>query len=221
MKFKVSDDFLQMRLNSLKRFKTKQELNALLVSDDDPVETLLAELTDIVPINEAEAYAFLLKLREISGGEDIEFIITCPNCTTMNNPRLPIEVCFVFDDYIWNDQVLPKGMFTSPDSIINSTELDNISLRDYNKLTEILYEQADNMLKLTHKTPCRKCRQHLDIFVDPRKVFSKTNLSGIYQDYINISMFSHNGKLDIDELYPFEREIFQSLIEEKMKPDDK
>ena len=215
MTWKVPDNFFFDRLNQLKRFNTLQEKNALLVEDTEPVSSILKELTDLTPINELEAQAFLLKLREISVGDEIELIVTCPHCNTMNNPFFPIEKCFNKIPLKFKGKKIPYGLFTTPETIINT---DNLSLKDYSKLEKLLKEQNNNLLKLRHGFMCRKCNQKIFIDIDPRKVFSKSTLTKIYDDYVKISMFTHNGKQDIDLLYPFERELYQTLIEAELAP---
>lgn len=227
MEFIVPQDFLSQRCDSLKRIKTWQEKEALLVEDDKSVFEFVKPLLPkgIFPINELEADAFILKIREISIRDDFSFISTCIECKTMNEYKPTIS------DYLNLNQdetktevelstgkvTLPQGLFTKPESIINTEVLEEMSIGDYNAIEKGLFEQNSKILTYTYVGNCRKCGTGALLEITPRKDFSISSLSGLYKDYIEISSFTSNSKTDIDDLYPFEREIFNSLLEEKTK----
>ncbi len=218
MKFTKSANFLEDRLSSMESYTTLQEKEALLVSDDDPIEKIVKEITDIEPINEKEAEAILVKSREISVSNKIEYVVSCKNCGATNNFNVSTEPFFNFDiDYHYHNNLIPKGIFESPDDIINNTEADNISLREYNELDDMIAQQNETIFTKISFQMCRTCKTEIKIKIDPRDIFSKSSIKSIYRDYVNISMYSNNSKLDIDTLYPFERELFNNLIAEKME----
>ncbi len=218
MEFSVPQNFLRDRLESLVRITTEIEKEALMIDDEAPILELVASMTDVVPINNLEAEAFLVKIREISAGDSPEYMITCPECQAMNNLFITIDEFFDFDTpYQLNGIDMPIGLFTSIEEIINNTELENISIKDYNELETLILQQNSKIFKTYTTKPCRKCNRSLTVEIDPRVFFSKSTLADIYQDYINISMFTHNGKRDIDTLYPFEREIYNNIISDRMK----
>ncbi len=218
-KFKVPFNFLEERMNSLTKITTSQEREALLVDDDEDIRKILQIMTDLIPINDLEAELFLLKIREISVGEDIDYIMTCSDCQTMNNFKVNVSDCWDLSINSYENEEYPVGLFTSLESIINNTILEDMSLIEISKLEEFLNEQNDKIYDPFITKTCRKCDASMLIHVDARAVISNSNLSELYKDYINISMFTNNGKLDIDSLYPFEREIFVNLISDKMKDD--
>ncbi len=217
IEFLVPLDFLESRLKELKMITSAQERNALMVDDNKSDSELLEKLTDLVPINDLEAQAFLIKIRETSVQDQIEYIVNCSECGTMNSLKIDTSDCIDLSPSYYNDQQFPVGVFTSLDSIINNEVIDKISIRDYQELENIMKKQNEQIVKKLHTKHCRKCRNEIDIFIDPRAIFTKSTLSSIYSDYVNISMYSNNGKLDIDSLYPFEREIYNSMITDKLK----
>ncbi len=201
-------------------YTTSQEKAALLVSDDDPLEKVLSKLTDIPPMNEKEAEALMVKAREISVSTKIEYIISCKGCGTTNNFMIPIEPFFDFEiDYYYHNKIIPKGIFESPDDIINNAEADNLTLLEYNDLDDIISKQNETIFTKVSIQYCRTCKKEMTVKIDPRDVFSKSSLKSLYRDYVNISMYSNNSKLDIDTFYPFERELYNNLIAEKMNDD--
>jgi len=219
--FIVPENFLEDRLSRLEKIITRQEKEALLVDDEEPIEDIVKILTDIVPINHFEAEAFLIKIREISGGDIIEYIQTCPHCEVMNDIQITTsELIDLKVPSKFKDFTVPIGLFTELDSIINNKDMDEMTIGEYTALERFVRDRNDKILKRYIDRVCRKCTGTFTIQVEPRDIFSKSTLSSIYKDYVNISMFTNNGSLDIDSLYPFEREIYNNLIQEKMQTED-
>lgn len=227
MKFIVPNDFLSQRCKRLKKIKTWQEKEALLIDDESSLAEFLEPLlpVDIVPINDLEANAFILKIRENSISDEFSYISTCIDCKVMNEYKptvsdflnLNLKETETKVELSSETIILPQGLFTAPESIINSTQLEEMSIGDYNLIEKALFEQNDKILKYTYIGNCRKCGTGALLEVNPRENFSISTLSGLYKDYIEISTFTSNSKLDIDDLYPFEREIYNSLLNEKTK----
>ena len=227
MEFLVPQDFLSQRCDSLKRIKTWQEKEALLVEDSKSIFEFIKPLLPegLFPINELEADAFLLKIREISIRDDFSFISTCIECQTMNEytPAISKYLNLNYDETKTEVNLstgkitLPQGLFTKPESIINTRDRETMTIGDYNAIEKGLFEQNGKILTYTYVGKCRKCGTGALLEVTPRKDFSISSLSGLYKDYIEISSFTSNSKSDIDDLYPFEREIFNSLLDEKTK----
>lgn len=225
MTFIVPDNDLEQKLNKLKRFNTLQEKNALLVEDEKPIYDVVSELTDQIPENELEANMFLLKLREISVSDTIDMIITCPHCGALNDNSISLENFIninspkIFKDSSGKSIKLPIGCFNSVEDIINNKEAERLTLKEYNEIEKLLIEQNNDFLGEA-VVSCRICKKDMKVEINPRINFSKSSLSSIFQEYVDISIFSNNGKLDIDSLYPFEREIFVSLIKDKINSED-
>ncbi len=221
MNYEVSGTFLKDRLDSLEKITTKQEKEALLLDDEDDVRRILKCFTNLVPINDLEADAMLLKIREISIGDDIQFTKRCDSCDVVNELQVLVSEVLHLDKITkFKNKPMPVGLFTQIESIINNTIIDDMNLADYKKLEEALSNQNDEIITKLVEKSCWKCNSPISIYVEPKLVFSKATLSSIYKDYVSISMFSHNSTLDIDSLYPFEREIYVSLISDKLKEDE-
>jgi len=225
--FLVPQDFLSQRVQQIKRIKTWQEKEALLIDDDSSLAEFLEPLLPkgMVPINDLEADAFILSIRENSISDEFAYISTCVECTVMNEYKptvsdfLNLKHDETKTEFTINTGTftLPQGLFTSPDSIINTSELEQMSIGDYTIIEKAIYEQNGKILKYTDIGNCRKCGTGSLLEVEPRDSFSISTLSGLYKDYVNISTFTNNSKLDIDDLYPFEREIYNNLLDEKTK----
>ena len=206
------------RVRRLKRYTSKQEKEALLLEDYEPLEKLFRILqpdTDIVPINDLEIVAFIYKLREISVNDIVEFIRVCDDkeCGFQNLYGIEIKEFFgeesEIEDIEINGKVIPKGIYTSLDEVIDTDEM---TLKDIKKYEDMLLKRTDKIFNPFIKKPCRKCGKELEISLDPRSMISKTNVSGIYQEYTQISFYTSNSKLDIDDMYPFERELTIGLV---------
>ena len=187
----------------------------LLVDDNKPFAAVLKELSDIEPLNETEAELMLFKLREISVSDIAEFMITCGQCQAMTEYNVEIEEFFdLGETFTVAGEVLPKGYFENIEEIINTNiDLDEIPLKIYNDIESVIKKQNNSIFPIVTRH-CRKCNNPIELELDIRTNFSKSTPAGIYQDYVDISIFSHNGKLDIDSMWPFEREIFVSLIKD-------
>ena len=208
---------LKERVNSLTRFNTLQEKSALLVDDDEPISKIVSELTTVKSYNENEAKLFLYKLREISVEDNLEMLVTCPHCNIMNQEYIDINKFYNLDvKKYYKDVELPFGFFDSPEDVINNTKLtDSLSLKEYNDIEKLIHDQNNEIFNDVSSI-CRSCKKEIIITFDIKSNFSKSTLKSIYTDYINISMYTNNGVKDIDSLYPFEREIYINLIEDKI-----
>jgi hypothetical protein len=218
--FLVPVDFLKERLNSLKKFSTELEKESLFVDDDEDIREILKIFTDVVPINDLEAEALLLKLREISVGDEIEYIVTCHHCKMMNNIVVLTSDFYDLKPVEYKGNVIPVGLFSSIDTIINNEEMEKLNVAQYSELDDFIKERNSKVFTKESIKRCRKCGGSISIIIDPRSVYTKSTLADIYKDYVNITMFTNSGKLDVDSLYPFEREIFNNLIADKLKTDE-
>ncbi len=214
IKFIVSHDFLEKRLNKLEKFTTKQEIEGLLVEDDESIINILSKLSDIEPINEDEAKIFLLKLREISVDDKMESLLSCSHCGTVNQFQFDINEFINYDTFYFNDVLIPQGIFKAASDILSDKDLDKMTFKEYEKLDEIIKEQNESFLQNSSRT-CRKCKKDIMIDIDIRTIFSKNNVSSLYKEYATLMTVSNNGKLDIDSMYPFERTLFLNLLTEK------
>jgi hypothetical protein len=73
------------------------------------------------------------------------------------------------------------------------------------------------ILNLEIQRPCRKCGAQNPVMINPVKIMSTSTLGGIYDEYFNLSFYLHQGKSDIDLLYPFERELMLKMLKKKVE----
>jgi hypothetical protein len=210
MKYKIKNDWFKKRIKSLKRYTSKQEMDVLLLEDSATLIDVAKILTDVEPLNEYDAGALILKLRELSVSDVIEVTVACGHCDFMN--LYEIEINEFFDFKITGK--FPQGVFEDLNEI---TDADDMILKTYNKLNKELQDQTRKFFKLTTKRVCKRCGKDIDIAINPKDTVSKSSPTKIFKEYLDISFYTHNSKLDIDSMYPFQREITISLINEKIK----
>lgn len=213
MKYKIEDDWFKKRLNSLTPYTSKEEKALLLLDDDASIFEMLDLISDVKPKNEYEALALFFKYCAISVSDLIEATQECPNCKFANPIQVEIDEFFNLE----KKYDFPVGIFTTPDDIINTKRADKIILNDYNKLTADLIEQSKNVFKISVKRKCIKCSSQFDIIINPKTLISKSSASSIFREYIDISYFTANSILDIDTMFPYEREIYLNILKEKLK----
>jgi hypothetical protein len=213
MKFKEVN--YQEKIDSLKKFTTKQERNALLVDDNESIFKILEELTDIKAVNEEEAEYLLFKLRDISVSDTFNLIVHCEHCAAIND--VTVETTNFLDENTleFKGVTIPFGFYNSVEDLLSDEEIDKLTWAEYGDLENILLE--GNFKTKPHKIPCRKCKGDMTIIIDIRELFSKSSIKRIYQEYTDISMYSNNGFNDIDSMYPYEREVMASLITQNLQ----
>jgi len=206
------------RLKDVRRYNSWQEKEALLLSLSDEVDVIeIANILGLNPINNLEAEALILKAREKSVSESIEITSSCPKCKYINLYNVEIEDMF-FKDKINNN--LPEGLFESiseiPDDVLN---LDNLSIEEYDKLENDIIINNEKIFSTQIELTCFSCGVKYFTQIEPIKSISKFPISNLYEQYTDITYFSHMTKKDVDEMYPFEREIFLGLIQKKEDED--
>jgi len=219
--FTKPDLYLPNKLDGLTRFNSRQEKDALLVDDDKPLSDIVKVLTDVTPLNETEAGIILLQLRANSVTDLVEYIVTCSECNAMSDFNISISefINLKSEFYIHTEEgefLLPIGVFESASEVINSLYLDVCSIKTIKHIEQVIEEQNKFILNNVTRE-CKKCSNKIEFELDPRENFSKSTTSSIYQDYVDITLHTNNGFNDIDNLYPFEREIVISLVEKHQK----
>ena len=213
MEYTKSFDWFDKRLKSLKKYTSAQELEALTLPDESLPSEILEVLSDIKPLNELEALALIYKLREISVSDLIEITIPCGHCEYMNIYNIEIEEYFSTVP----DSLLPPGIFTEVEDIINTKKADDLILKEYFKIKKELLSNSTTIFSASIKRKCDKCKESLDISIAPLSIISKSSLGSIFKEYVDISYYSNMTKLDVDSMYPFQREITLNLLSEKIK----
>ena len=216
-KYTRSSNYFEDKLKSLKRYTTRQEKEFLLLEDDVTYTERLRVLSDVKPLNEYEAIALMFKLREISVSNIIELQKRC-SCGSTNLYQINTAEFFNFNpEPISGFEDLPVGLFFGLDDVINTKITDDMIIRDYNKLEKDLLDRSVKIFKLNTTKICQKCGNDIVIDINPVHIMSKSNPASIYKEYLNISFYTNNSKLCIDSMYPFEREIYIGLLNEKLE----
>lgn len=216
MDFLKEQDYLKKKFKKLKKYTTFQEKEVLLMEDDATFTEILAVLSDVEPLNETEAAALILKLREISVSDLLSVIQECKSCNQMNSFEIEIEEFFdltPIPDY----PDFPIGIFHNIYDVINTTTYDNLILSECNNLKKILEEQANKVFVPFTTKRCRVCGTNIKVGINPKDAISKSGTANIYTEYLTLSYYTHMTKLDVDSMFPYERELFLNLLKEKLK----
>ncbi len=213
MEYLKSKNFLEDKLNSLKKYTTYQEKEALLLEDDASFSETVAILSDITPINELEAVAMIFKLREISVSDIIELTQTCPHCNYPDIHQIEIKEFFNFKSTL----DIPIGLFENIDDIINTSYTNDLILSEYIRIEEELEQQNTKVFRPYVFKYCKRCSSQLKFDVHPKSIISKSGPSNIFKEYMNLTFYSSMNKKDVDDMFPYEREIFLNLLKEKLK----
>lgn len=205
---------LRDKLVKIKRFTSFQEKEALLESSSNKDIIKISNILGLNPNNELEAEAMILKAREISVSEVIEVTSDCPVCKKINLYNIDVSTMF-FNSKL--NSALPEGLFEDLSQLPEkySGALEDLDLDEYNKLEDDLLENNKAIFNTIADVSCMFCGEKYKISIDPIGSISKFNLTNIYEQYSDITYFSNMTKKDVDDMYPFEREIFMGLIQKK------
>jgi len=212
IEFKVEHNFLKKRLESIKRFTCKEEKEILLTGEDS---TSFSEICDILkitkPINELEGIAFIIKSSEHSVSDIYSSMDECPNCGIINENIIELENIINID--IESD--IPIGLFDTPEDIINNTDI--LLLKDYNDIQDKINTNNKKILDLLIKSECRSCKTKTEFTISPLVFISKSSLVGFYEECFSLTYYGGLSLDDINNLYPFEREIYLGLTQKKIE----
>jgi hypothetical protein len=213
--FKVEHHFLKNRLKNLQRFTCLQEKEALLLGDEEIdfklIYNVLSNDSELQPINDLEAIAFIIEMSKNSVSDIFNLMYECVNCNLMNEAIIDLEQIINLDF----DSDIPIGLFETPDDIINNS--DSLIVKDYNELQELINENNKKILSLEHTDKCRSCRFENTHAITPLKFISKVSLSGFYEETFALTYYSHISLNDINNLYPFERELYLGITKKKLE----
>jgi len=214
-KFNKEKDYLKNKLNKLDLYTSKQEKLALIKKEDISIFEILKIISpDSNPTNELEALIFIIKLSEISVSDIIEKIFECSNCSNVNEISIELQDLINLDIECEISN-FPIGIFETPDDIFDNP--DNLPLKDYNKISDIIEENNLKIFNVHLNPKCRTCKTENNIVINPIDLISRTTIAGIYDEYFNISFYSHNTIRDIDSMFPFERELYLSLLKKQIE----
>ena len=212
MKFKLDHNYLPDKLSRINRYTSKDEKDALLLEDSasfTEIAEVLLRNSDVSILNEPEAVALIFKAREISVSDVIDTTITCGSCGYQNVVQL--EIGPMFHD---TGSTIPQGVFTDINEILSEEAQDDLVLRDLDQVEEEL--KTPMFSPIQHKN-CKKCNSVMNVTINPRSIISISNISSIYREYFDLTMYTNNTTDSIDNTYPFEREFYLSLLKDKLK----
>lgn len=201
------------KLKKVKRYNSFQEKEALLsILDEDSIDIInTSKILGLSPVNKLEAEALIMKAREISVSESIELTSSCPNCDYINMTSVDIPSMFFKGEI---DSKIPEGIYEDL-SEVDIEGLEDLELDKYNELENKLESNNKNIFDNVVEINCLSCKYKYQTKIEPLKFISKFSISNLYEQYSDITYYSHMNKSDVDNMYPFEREIFIGLIQKK------
>jgi len=223
--FTKERNFFQNRLELIPRYRTKEEKEALLLEDGSELYEYFEKLcpkSPIKPINTVEYIAFIFKARSISVSDEISLVLNCSKCKAVNDVKIEIDDIIKIDKHpILNEKFMlnfPIGLFEEVEEILDDNTLENLSIYQYDLIHNLIRHNTELMLNLQPEWSCRieKCKFKNNVIIDPIAFMSKVNLSGLYTEIFNLSFYSSNSIPDIEQLYPFERNIYLQLTKKEV-----
>jgi ribosomal protein S27E len=198
-------------LESAPRYYTFQEKEFLIsiLETKDPI--ILASKLELKPKNNLEAIAMIFQARKKSVSEIIELQVKCPSCSSIDFHNVDIDTLF-FKDIDKIDESINCGLY---DDIGDLEDIDDLPIDEINKYEDKIYNNNKCIFDPNIYVTCKSCGKPFISFIDYTTIVSKYPIKNIYQQYLDMVQFTNMNKLDVDNMPPFEREIFMSLIQER------
>lgn len=216
MEFKLNrtlQEYKDLLTYEVSPYNSFQEKTALIKQSDGEKNPIrIAKILGLNPSNRFEAIAMIFKARENSVDDLIEFNYKCKECGFLDLKSISISDMFFKDDI---DESLPIGIFETLDEIISEEDINNLSIKEFNELEKKLFKNNLAIFDPSIVLTCSKCKNREKTVFDISSVVSKTTLKNIYEQYLDLTYFSNITKYDVDNMYPFEREVFLGLIQKK------
>jgi hypothetical protein len=218
----MTKDEYKQYLNNVKGYNTLQEKNALLLSfveessPEDFKKTLEFETEEIKSTNDLETIAMIFKSREKSVDENIGITMACDHCNFMTLYSIPIDSLFFNENNGILDESIPIRLMDSIDDIYHEIgNIDNLSLKEIQEIEEKVTHNNKIIFNPVTKITCKKCLLENKLKINYRDIISKNTIKNLYEQYLDITQYTNMTKQDVDNLPPFEREIFINLIQER------
>jgi hypothetical protein len=219
--FTKEKDYLKNRLESISRYKTKDEKNVLLLDDEEydlrvHLKTLYPD--GIEPINDGEASAFIYKAREISVSDVIEMVLECSMCNTINDVTVDLTEIINTDIEVPDYPDFPIGLFETVEDIMSPEDSDNLVLWENNKILKIIRDNNEKIIDPTMLFECRKktCKHINKISISPLGILSKVTLTGLYNEIYTLMFHAGTTFEDVENLYPFERSLYIQIAQRSL-----
>jgi hypothetical protein len=207
----------------LEPYTTAQEKELILIqayTDAVDVENLDDALRickfegDIRSLTLQEKILLLWKYREISISDKIEVKFHCPHCGSLCENSINISNLYT------------PALEPSETVYDNMDETGEVNISDDADLDDYINASKDIVKHIGHynfvkSCKCLKCKKDININLsDPKFVLdnmSDKSLQGMYSQYNTLVYFGHYTKLDIDSMYPFERDVLSGILEKTLK----
>ena len=195
-------------------YNTLQEKNACIYLMENNDSIKVAKLLGLKPTNPLEAVAMIFQSRKKSVSEIIEVKSTCVHCNSEDFYFIDIDSLF-FNKGI--DESIPIKLIEEMDEIETylSKDINNMDISEFNKIESIIINNNRNIFNNITNIKCKKCQKDFDIRINYTDIISKFPIKNIYEQYLDLVQFTNMIKNDVDNMPPFEREIFIGLIQER------
>jgi len=228
IEFKVPKNYLEQKLKKLDkhRYRTKHEKEVLIHDESDDPFVYLDILTqlpkELYPKSEVECLVYLMYLRAISVSDYLDIMHKCESCGTLNEIQIDLFQLIKTDlkvdnKYNYDFSNFPIGVFKNIDEILDEKISDELPILVFNYIEQIIDENNLKIINLIHEYNCRKCKKQNMIYINPMKILSRVELTGLYKEIFSLTYFTNNSITEIEELYPFERNIYLNLTDESIK----
>ena len=200
---------------SIYNSKAEKDTSILLLEEGkySPLEIAKSLNISPEPSNNLEAIAMIFMSRKKSIGEGIETTIKCPYCNHKDFYFFNIDNLFFKDSDTISEEVPVKLINDIED--IDDEFINNISLEELSYYEDIIISNNKKIFDNNIEVTCNNCKEKFKTSINYEKIISKFSIKNIYEQYLDLSTLGNMSKRDIDEMPPYEREIFLGIIQER------
>lgn len=217
---------------TLKPYLTSQERDILIYSSvteklniDDIIEMLSPNIEYSGTLTKAEKISILYKLREISIGDEIDVKYACGGC------KRTIETSISVSDIIENREIRDykgfklKEVFSNDiNKYVQNINADELDIDVYDDLADYIEQ---NKVKFSFEVPsmCPLCNHINNVNIEDTKFIidnlSEDVIATFYKSCADMIFHGNYSKESIDNMYPFERNIFIGLLNKQLEEKNK
>jgi ribosomal protein S27E len=201
-------------LSDIKGYNSLQEKDAIIQVMNNESPTEIAKTLGLNPDNDLEAIAMIFQSRKKSVSEIIEVQIKCPSCNTNDFYFINIDDLF-FKNIDKLDLSIPIKLINDIEDIEKLGISDDMSIEEFNQLEEKIVENNKIIFNNNLTVHCKACGNPILTSINYQDIISKFPIKNIYEQYVDITQFTNMNKSDVDNMPPFEREIFIGIIQDK------
>ena len=232
---KIEFDALSQKI-IIEPYKSWQEKELMLVSsyadiEDDSaldigLDILKIPQSTIKSLTIQEKKALMYKFREVSVGETIEVKFVCKHCKIPNQATISIKN-IIKKPIKKSESIIDLHRLPIDENDLRTNFFKNANEMDYEQYEQIAYSIKDYLTyyDFNVKTNCINCKKQININLYNNKFIfdsmSYESIESLYKTYHSLIYFGHWNKLDIDNLYPFERLFFIGLLNKSIEEQNK